>query len=118
SQVQVGNRSALLPLASARWAHRPNPEAYYPTSLIDSLTQALKVNDVILVRAVSYADFTRNMDAADQAGVPKNGQLVTLEQDPRLQGALISLDPLDGYVSSLIGGYDVDASEFNRAMQS
>jgi penicillin-binding protein 1A len=31
---------------------------------------------------------------------------------------MISLDPISGYVVSLIGGYDFDASEFNRAIQS
>jgi penicillin-binding protein 1A len=118
AQLQIGSRSAELPLATARWAHKPNPEAYYPTSLIDSLTQALSVGDVILVRGIAYADLVRNLDAAEKAAVPKGGQLVSLEQNPHLQGALISLDPIDGYVYSLIGGYDFDASEFNRAMQS
>jgi penicillin-binding protein 1A len=118
AQLQVGNRTAQLPLVSARWAHKPNPEAYYPTSLIDSLAQAVTVGDVILVRAVSYTDLTRNLDPGEKAAVPKSGQLVSLEQNPHLQGALISLDPIDGYVYSLIGGYDFDASEFNRAMQS
>jgi len=118
AQVQIGNRGAVLPLASARWAHKPNPEAYYPTSLIDSLTQALEVGDVVLVRGISFAELTKFLDPADKAAIPKTGQLVSLEQDPHLQGALISLDPVDGYVYSLIGGYDFDASEFNRAMQS
>ena len=41
-----------------------------------------------------------------------------LEQEPKLQGALISLDPNSGYVLAMIGGYDFEKSEFNRAFQA
>src|SRR5205085_8076391 len=41
-----------------------------------------------------------------------------LEQDPKLQGALISVDPNSGYVVAMIGGYDFEKSEFNRAFQA
>jgi len=41
-----------------------------------------------------------------------------LEQEPKLQGALISTDPNSGYVVAMIGGYDFEKSEFNRAFQA
>ncbi len=37
---------------------------------------------------------------------------------PRLQGALIALDPQTGYVRALIGGRDFKESPFNRATQA
>jgi hypothetical protein len=37
AEIQIGNRSAQLSIATTRWAHKPNPEAYYPTALIDRL---------------------------------------------------------------------------------
>ncbi|HUB06917.1 MAG TPA: PBP1A family penicillin-binding protein, partial [Myxococcales bacterium] len=118
AEIEIGNRTAELPLAGARWAHKPNPEAYFPSALIDRLGKAVHPGDVVLVRATSYATLTKDLDPAEKRSVPEKGNLVTLEQLPRLQGALVSLDPNDGYVKALIGGYDFDASEFNRSMQA
>ena len=42
----------------------------------------------------------------------------SLAQVPTAQGALVSLDPVDGAVVALVGGFDYDASKFNRVMQS
>ena len=50
--------------------------------------------------------------------MPEAELLFSLEQDPRLQGALVSVDPWTGYVVAMVGGYDFDASEFNRAFQA
>ena len=41
-----------------------------------------------------------------------------LSQVPVAQGALVSLDPFDGAVVALVGGFDYDASKFNRALQA
>ena len=43
---------------------------------------------------------------------------LTLEQTPRVQGALFSYDHASGYVVSMIGGSDYDRSEFNRVTQA
>lgn len=40
----------------------------------------------------------------------------TLEQEPIVQGAFVSLDPADGTVKALVGGYDFGKSEYNRAV--
>ena len=41
-----------------------------------------------------------------------------LAQVPRVQGALVSLNPSDGSVLALIGGFDFGQSNFNRATQA
>ena len=41
-----------------------------------------------------------------------------LAQLPRVQGALVSLNPSDGSVLALIGGFDFGQSNFNRATQA
>jgi penicillin-binding protein 1A len=43
---------------------------------------------------------------------------VTLEQEPRLEGALLALDPRTGAVRAMVGGYDFERSKFNRATQA
>nr|VFK47649.1 MAG: penicillin-binding protein 1A [Candidatus Kentron sp. TC]VFK50236.1 MAG: penicillin-binding protein 1A [Candidatus Kentron sp. TC]VFK63179.1 MAG: penicillin-binding protein 1A [Candidatus Kentron sp. TC] len=46
----------------------------------------------------------------------KSGWL--LAQIPEVQGALVALDPLDGAVRALVGGFDFYHSKFNRATQA
>jgi penicillin-binding protein 1A len=41
-----------------------------------------------------------------------------LFQEPAVQGALVSVDPLDGAVVALVGGYDFQTNAFNRATQA
>lgn len=41
-----------------------------------------------------------------------------LAQTPAVQGALVALDPLDGAVVALEGGFDYSASKYNRAVQA
>lgn len=42
----------------------------------------------------------------------------TLAEVPKVQGALVSLDPVDGAVVALSGGYDFHQSKFNRVLQA
>jgi penicillin-binding protein 1A len=49
--------------------------------------------------------------------VRSNGEW-ELTQVPWAQGALVSLDPSDGSVNALVGGFDFLLSKFNRAVQS
>lgn len=41
-----------------------------------------------------------------------------LAQKPEVQGAIVALDPQDGAIVSLVGGYDFNSSNYNRAIQS
>ena len=59
----------------------------------------------------------------------QEGDLVWLEQDmiksslsltqiPEVQGSIVAMDPTDGAVKALVGGYDFFLSKYNRATQS
>jgi penicillin-binding protein 1A len=41
-----------------------------------------------------------------------------LAQVPQAQGALVALDPVDGGVVALVGGFDYNASKYNRVIQA
>ena len=41
-----------------------------------------------------------------------------LAQKPEIQGALVAVDPATGYLTAMVGGYDYDLSQFNRATQA
>lgn len=65
------------------------------------LNQVLNVGDVVYVSPFE-----------DEAGV------YTLEQVPEVEGALVAMDPRNGRVLAMVGGFSFDASEFNRATQA
>lgn len=49
----------------------------------------------------------------------ENKQLeVTLAPEPEIEGAVLILDPRDGGIKAMVGGYDFGRSKFNRAIQA
>ena len=118
ARVDVGGAEGILPIAGMRWARPPNPTVSYPGALISRPSKALAAGDVVLLRARTRKELQANETGAARARVPEAPLLLSLEQEPRLQGALVSIDPWSGYVRAMVGGYDFDASEFNRAFQA
>ncbi|MEC4673435.1 MAG: PBP1A family penicillin-binding protein, partial [Nitrospirota bacterium] len=96
-----------LPLKSMIWAKRrlakemPVTEAEeFP---ITSAKQLLRPGDVIEVR------LTRKS---------KGKIRWALEQTPLVEGAFIALDPRTGAIRAMVGGYNFERSQFNRAVLS
>ena len=118
ARVSIGANRAILPIAGMRWARKPNPEQSHPGALISRPSTALRAGDVILVRRVERAELLSRETREGQRLVPEADLLLTLEQEPKLQGALVSIEPFTGYVAAMVGGYDFEASEFNRAFQA
>src|SRR5690349_7037973 len=54
----------------------------------------------------------------DVVRVLKDGEAWRLAQVPQVQGALIGLDPKDGAIRALVGGYDFFEGKFNRVIQA
>lgn len=65
------------------------------------LNNILKAGDIILVKVKT---------------IYKNEPIFELEQEPRVQGAVIAMEPSTGYIRAVVGGYDFSKSEFNRAI--
>ena len=68
-------------------------------------TQLLRRGDVVRVRVAQ----------ADPEGV---SHALMLEQDPAVQGALLAMEASSNHVLAMIGGYDFDSSQFNRALRA
>jgi len=79
---------AQLPGPKIKWVKKP-------------LSQILKVGDVVYVEQVP-----------DEEGI------YTMRQVPKVEGALIAMDPRTGRVLAMVGGFSFAASEFNRATQA
>ncbi|OGQ09746.1 MAG: hypothetical protein A2138_11105 [Deltaproteobacteria bacterium RBG_16_71_12] len=128
AEVQIGKRlRGRLPLAGMRWARKINPSQNWEFHKVESVREVVKQRDVVLVQPwFSKARFLeRAMGAAesvqklpDESEVNAERPLCTLDQVPRVQGSLISMNPHTGYVEAMIGGYSYEDSEFNRAEQS
>ena len=87
-----------LPFEGMRWAREPRPDQGVgppPKSASDVVARG----DIVYV-------------------LPKGNGTAYLTQVPEAQGAIVSLDPLDGAIVALSGGFDFYASKFNRATQA
>ncbi len=93
-----GGEEANLPWFGIRWA---NPyidrENYGPAP--ETAAEVLAVGDLIYV-------------------MPTTKGTWALAQVPEAQGAVVSIDPFDGAISALTGGFDFTTSKFNRAVQA
>ena len=59
-----------------------------------------------------------SLKRGDIVRIHREGEVWRLSQVPRVQGALVALDPKDGAVRALIGGYDFFEGKFNRVLQA
>jgi penicillin-binding protein 1A len=93
--VQIGEYKARLSPADLAWTRR--------TSVSDVLPRGA----VAPFRVVSLSETDGRREA-----------VVKLEQEPKVEGALLALDVHTGAVKAMVGGYDFEKSKFNRATQA
>lgn len=69
-------------------------------------------------RGAAYKTVTEFLKPGDVVRITKdNDDQWRFSQVPALQAALVSLDPMDGAIRSLVGGLDFNQSHYNRAIQ-
>ena len=78
----------------------------------------LDVNNDVVVLKTPAADQILNpgmiIEVAVKDASDGNVQFI-LEQTPRVEGALMAIDPKTGAIRAMVGGYDFNRSEYNRA---
>lgn len=104
--VWLEDRKAILPYSESAWALQTKPTATYKPQRVKIPGDLLNPGDVVHVRVKELP--TRK----DQPPI------LSLEQEPLAQGALLCLDPKTGYVKAMVGGRDFGESQFNRALHS
>ena len=92
ARIRVGELAGWLDAEGVAWTGRADPAAI------------VRRGDIVQVRVVS----------AKSAG----HAVLALEQEPRVEGALVAIDPQTGAVRALVGGYEFRRSEFDRSMQA
>jgi penicillin-binding protein 1A len=103
--VNLGSRAGMIRMTGMQWARPLDPVSGKVAARLEKPGEILKVNDLVQVR----------VEAAGQGNTPLD---LTLEQVPKVEGALLCLENGTGHVKAMIGGRDFAASQFNRAVQS
>lgn len=101
--VQVGSVVGLMLFEDMNWAKRrlKGRDPVKDAVTLPTVKNLLKQGDVIEVSLKK---------------VEKNAIWFQLEQTPIVEGGLIALDPRNGSIRAMVGGYDFARSEYNRVL--
>lgn len=124
--VRVPGGKGIIDIDTMRWARKPNPDVPSDRESLGKPSEALKAGDVIEVRILNHQF---QSDRLVKASSPKaknpiklpsfKGELgLALEQEPLVEGALLSLDLQSDEVIAMVGGKNFEKSEFNRTIQA
>ncbi|MDC0032830.1 PBP1A family penicillin-binding protein [Pelagibacteraceae bacterium] len=98
SKLKYPDNDAILSIDDYKWARKFISD-YYVGPKISSPKDIFKVNDIIYI------------------SIGENNRFI-LEQIPKINGAIVVMDPYSGRVLALSGGFDFKLSNFNRASQA
>ncbi|QDK47165.1 penicillin-binding protein 1A [Bdellovibrio sp. ZAP7] len=122
--VKIADTQGLIDFDSMTWARKPDSDKRYDLSTIKKPSDALKKGDVILVK-VTADKFSPSKNVTPKKGaaevkLPDFNKYVDLEldQEPLVEGALLSFDQDSQDVLAMVGGTSFAKSEFNRAIQA
>ncbi len=105
--VVVQDVLGTIALKDMRWANIRSAEDASATGTtvmpLKSAAQILRPGDVIEVSLKSQA---------------RSGVRFRLDQTPIVEGALIAIDPRNGAIRAMVGGYKFERSQFNRAVMA
>ncbi len=69
-------------------------------------------------KLTNFSDFFESGDLIWLSKDDSQGNSITLSIHPKVQSALVSLNPSSGEILALVGGYNFRNSQFNRAIQA
>jgi penicillin-binding protein 1A len=95
ARIQIGDYKAIVTQADIAWTKKTNVGEILPPGIVAPFA------------VVSLSE----QDGEKRAKV-------ILEQEPKVEGALLALDVKTGAVRAMVGGYDFERSKFNRATQA
>ena len=99
ARVDLGSRMATLPFSRMSWAQPIGKQGKRP---LTKVSDVIKAGDIVLVKLHG----------------PQTEGVVSLEQEPEINGGLVALDAKTGAVRAMVGGYDFERSPFNRITQA
>jgi len=103
--VFLGPDEGTIDILDMNWARPPNTRLDGRWAKINRPSEALYPGDLIWVKPLRIIE----------GGL---GWALALEQEPQVEGSLVSLDPKTGQIKAMVGGYSFSKSQFNRAVQA
>ncbi|MFC1494541.1 penicillin-binding protein 1A [Thermodesulfobacteriota bacterium] len=127
--ILVGSLKCLLPLENMIWARKPDPEVAHLYAKLKKISDAIEPGDLILCKLEKKVKDETGKEAEEEVeqeaenGVNEETEepyrwIVSLEQEPIVQGALFAMENKTGKVRSMVGGYDFYISQFDRVNQA
>ncbi len=123
--VRFAENKGLIDIDTMAWARKPDPSIRSDFALIKKPSDALKSGDVIQIKVVDgkfKSERIDNLIKEKKVKIKpedlKDFALLELEQDPLVEGALLSIDQRSQDILALVGGFDFTRSKFNRALQA
>jgi penicillin-binding protein 1A len=125
--IRAGDARGLLDFADMAWARKPNTEKRWDFDTLKRPSDAVKPGDIIFVK-VTGEIFTssrlthpiKNKKPVAVVNLPDFGKFLAMEldQEPLVEGSLLSFDEQTSDVLAMVGGYSFARNEFNRALQA
>lgn len=128
--ISIGGIPGIIPYKNFRWAHERKiieNRHYFPyltkpsTILIPGDIVKVSIKEVeAKIGSHLYKKFVDRFSKNEKYKKFSEEKFIIaeLDQEPDVQGALVSLNPESGEVISFVGGANFDKSQFNRAIQS
>jgi penicillin-binding protein 1A len=129
--VRFAESVGMIDLETMKWARKPNPNVMSKNEELTKPSAALKVGDVIDIKVVSekftsqriremIQDKKKKNKLYQPTDLPDFGTFaeVALEQTPTVESSLVSFDLETSDLLAMVGGFDFQRNEFNRALQA
>lgn len=116
--VRFAESAGLIPLERMAWAREPDPTRTYTDYLhIKKPSKALKPGDVIDVEIVAETAKKVEVGPTFKKKLSEYAEL-SLEQEPEVEGALISYDLKTDDIIAMVGGSNFRKTKLNRTYQA
>lgn len=99
--------TGTIPWGELKWARPALPHAHFG-ALPRKASEVAQVGDVVFVDPVAKSEDNH----------PYAAGVYGLRQIPKVEGALVAMDPHTGRVLAMVGGWSYTKSQFNRATQA
>ncbi len=125
--IRVADARGLIDFADMTWARKPNTEKRWDLDTLKKPSEAIKAGDIVYVKITSEAFTSSRLTAPVKnkkniitSSLPDFGKFLGMEldQEPIVEGSLLSFDEQTADVLAMVGGYSFARTEFNRALQA
>ncbi|MCB0411974.1 MAG: PBP1A family penicillin-binding protein [Bdellovibrionales bacterium] len=130
--IRFAESKGIIDIDTMKWASKPLADGNHSPD-IGKPSEALKKGDIVQIKVIgekfSSGRINDKLKALNKGKKgkterPKDLPLfddyaeLGLEQEPQAEAALVSIDQKTNDILAMVGGYDFQKSEFNRAIQA